>query len=190
MSSMKIRFFTIADYEEEEIWLREQHRNGLRLVNTIIPCFYFFEKCTPEDVVYRLDYKNNMQNGDYMQMAQDFGWEYFHSCMGWLYFRKPVSEMGSGREEEIFSDGASKVEMIRHIVRTRMLPILIVFLCCVLPNAWHFLEGNPMFSGKFEFVLGMFYYVMLVLYLYLIIRCGRKLKKLQKRYEGEMPYRN
>lgn len=23
-----IRFFTIADYEEEEIWLHEQHKNG------------------------------------------------------------------------------------------------------------------------------------------------------------------
>ena len=24
-----IRFFTIADYEEEEIWLHEQHKNRL-----------------------------------------------------------------------------------------------------------------------------------------------------------------
>lgn len=188
MSKMKIRFFTIADYEEEEIWLREQHKNGLRLVNTIIPCFYFFEECAPEDVVYRLDYKNYMQSGDYMQMARDFGWEYFNSCMGWLFFRKPVSRMEQGQEEEIFSDGASKVEMIRHIVRTRMLPIFILFLACVLPDAYRILKGDWWFQG--EAVLGALYVTLLAIYLYLIVYCGRKLRKLRRRFEEETPYRN
>ena len=44
-----IRFFTIADYEEEEIWLRSQHKSGWKLVKTVMPCFFIFEKCTPED---------------------------------------------------------------------------------------------------------------------------------------------
>ena len=30
-----VRFFTIADYEEEEIWLREQHKNGWKLVRDL-----------------------------------------------------------------------------------------------------------------------------------------------------------
>ena len=42
-----IRFFTIADYEEEEIWLHEQHKNGWKLHKMIPPCLYIFEKCTP-----------------------------------------------------------------------------------------------------------------------------------------------
>ena len=38
-----IRFFTIADYEEEEIWLHEQHKNGWKLHKMIPPCLYIFE---------------------------------------------------------------------------------------------------------------------------------------------------
>ena len=36
MNSQKwsVRFFTVADYEEEEIWLRERHKNGWKLVKT------------------------------------------------------------------------------------------------------------------------------------------------------------
>lgn len=30
-----IRFFTIADYEEEESWLRNQHQKGWKLLNDI-----------------------------------------------------------------------------------------------------------------------------------------------------------
>ena len=78
----KIRYFTIADYEEE-IWLREQHQNGW------------------EDVVYRLDYKNNKENGDYFQIFKDYGWEYFNRCVGWLYFRIPVSNTDTEQDSEI-----------------------------------------------------------------------------------------
>ena len=38
-----IRFFTIADYEDEEIWLHNQHMNGWRLVKMIPPCFFIFD---------------------------------------------------------------------------------------------------------------------------------------------------
>ena len=69
MNSKKtvIRFFTIADYEEEEVWLHNQHKNGWKLLRMIPPCFYIFEKCAPEDVAYRLDYKNSTETGDYFQ---------------------------------------------------------------------------------------------------------------------------
>lgn len=66
--SVKIRFFTIADYEDEEIWLRVQHKKGWKLVKTIIPCFYIFEKCEPEDVIYRLDFKNNHIYADALRL--------------------------------------------------------------------------------------------------------------------------
>ena len=40
-----VRFFTIADYEDEEVWLHNQHKNGWKLLRMIPPCFYIFEKC-------------------------------------------------------------------------------------------------------------------------------------------------
>ena len=114
-----IRFFTISDYEEEEIWLRSQHQNGWKLVKMIVPCFFIFESCTPEDVVYRLDYKNNTENSDYFQIFRDYGWEYVTHCTGWLYFRKPVSETDMEQDTEIFSDDSSRIDMVNHIVKTR-----------------------------------------------------------------------
>ena len=68
-----VRVFTIADYEEEEAWLRNQHKDGWKLVKMIPPCVYLFEACEPEDVIYRLDYRNSRQTDEYMQMLKDFG---------------------------------------------------------------------------------------------------------------------
>ncbi|MBQ0000368.1 MAG: DUF2812 domain-containing protein [Clostridiales bacterium] len=181
MSEMKIRFFTISDYAEEEAWLRDMHKKGLKLVKMTIPCFYFFEKCEPEDVVYRLDYKNGTENSAYKQMFLDYGWEYFQQCAGWLYFRKPASQMESAEEEEIFSDNESKLDMIGHVIKTRMLPLLVIFFCCVVPQlARVFTVSSPDGSDVF---FRVFFCVMFVLYLYLLVHCGLKLKKIRKSLE-------
>lgn len=63
----------------------------------MLPYFYVFESCEPQDVVYRLDYKNNTEAGDYYQFFHNYGWEYFNRCMGWMYFRKPVSALDMSR---------------------------------------------------------------------------------------------
>ena len=173
-----IRFFTIADYEEEEIWLREQHKSGWKLMRMVVPCFYIFESCTPEDVIYRLDYKNNTERSDYYQMFRDYGWEYFARCMGWLYFRKSASEIESEQDGDIFSDDNSRIEMVNHIVKTRMLPLVIIFFSCLLPNYFRSMEnGDPWSDG-----LSVIFSVLLVIYLYLFIHCGRKLRMLRKKY--------
>ncbi len=181
MSKVKIRFFTIADYEEEEIWLRKQHRQGLRFVKIVPPCFYVFEECTPEDVVYRLDYKNSSASSDYKQMFHDYGWEYAGDCVGWLYFRKRSSEIQQENDGEIFSDGQSKADMIRHVLKTRMIPLLLIFFCCLLPNWVRFFSG---LLGKFDYLFMALFSALIVLYLFLIIHCGRKLTKLRGKYKA------
>lgn len=180
MSNKKtmIRFFTIADYEDEEIWLRQQHKSGWKLMKTVAPCFFVFESCTPENVVYRLDYKNNTESSDYFQLFQDYGWEYFNRCMGWLYFRKPVSETDTEQDVEIFSDDVSRVDMVNYIVKTRMLPFLVIFFCCLLPNLFKSIDGSLPFANGFTIV----FTVLCLLYLYLILHCALKLRKLKKKY--------
>lgn len=171
---LKIRFYTIADFSEEEIWLREQHKAGWKLVRMTPPCFYQFEKCEPEDVIYRLDYKNNAENEDYMRMMQDYGWEYFGRCMGWLYFRKSESEVSDENDGEIFSDNASRIEMLSNIIKTRMLPLAAIFLCCVVPNASRAIERGT------DVLFTLFWAIMLLIYIYLMIHCAFKLRKLKK----------
>lgn len=176
-----IRFFTIADYEEEEIWLRNQHKKGWKLSRMIPPCFYIFEKCIPEDVAYRLDYKNNADNSNYFQIFRDYGWEYIGQCVGWLYFRKSLSETDSEQDCEIFSDNQSRIDMIDHVLKTRLLPLMILFLCCVLPNLIRSIENSDSLATVFT----VFFAVLTLLYLYLFIYCGLKLWKLRKRYKND-----
>ena len=174
-----VRFFTIADYEEEEIWLRQQHRSGWKLSRLIVPCFYIFERCEPEDVVYRLDYRNNREDEEYLRLFEDYGWEVCGRCMGWLYFRKPAEQTDDRQEDEIFSDNASRVDMVDHIVRTRMLPLLTIFLCCLLPS-W-----MRMFSGGIFNVLSYVLYALVLVYIWLIVYSGIKLTRLRKKYESQ-----
>lgn len=176
-----IHFFTIADFEEEETWLHNQHKNGWKLLRMIPPCFYIFEKCTPENVAYRLDYKNNEENSSYFQLFKDYGWEYIGRCIGWLYFRKPVSETDSGQDSEIFSDNESRVDMINHVVKTRLFPALIVFLFCTLPCCIRSIKSYD----PSVIVLGAVLSVMALLLLYLIIYCGLKMRKLRKKYRND-----
>lgn len=175
---MMIRFFTIADYEEEEIWLRQQHKRGWKLMKTVLPCFYFFESCVPEDVVYRLAYKNNTENSDYFQLFQDYGWEYFNRCVGWLYFRKSVSETDTEQDVEIFSDDGSRIDMVNHIVKTRMLPLLVIFFSCLLPNFIRSIDESLPFANGWTIVFTF----LILLYLYLFLHCGLKLRRLKNKY--------
>ena len=72
-----IRFFTIAEWEAEEVFLKEQHKKGWKFKKFTLPCFYTFEKCEPEEVVYKLDFANhNSEDAEsYRQMFKDEGWE-------------------------------------------------------------------------------------------------------------------
>ncbi len=181
MRKTMVRFFTIADFEEEEIWLRRQHQSGLKLVRMIAPCFYVFETVQPQDVIYRLDFKDGRQTEDYRQMLRDYGWEYLGQCLGWLYFRKPAAEAESLAEGELFSDGESRLDLISHIVKARLWPLVFIFLCCVLPNLLR--SGSVAWPDGVKTFFTVFFGVMFVVYLFLITYTGVKLKLLKDKYK-------
>ncbi len=178
----EMRFFTIADYKEEEIYLREQHKKGFRFTRFALPCFYYFEKCEPEDIIYQLDFSDGKsQEQEYKQIYQDTGWEYLFDVNGWSYFRKPAAETSG--EEEIYSDKESKVMHLDKIVKRRMLPLLMIFLCCVIPNFLRYAldSGNLLFKyGWGEAVLTIFWYVMFFAYVWMVSHCVRKLHRMKK----------
>lgn len=181
MTKLWVRFFNLADYEEEEQWLRKQHNDGWKLVKLIPPCFYTFESCTPEDVIYRIDYRNSRQTEEYMQMVKDFGWEFFTQCVGWLYFRKPAADVDTEAEGELFSDGESRVEMVQQIARTRLIPLTIIFFCCIIPNLVNAINGV---MGTLSYVFIDIFGVMFIIYVYMIIYNGIKLTKIRNRYRS------
>ena len=134
-SKLTLRFFTVPEWEKEQDYLRAMHRKGWRFVRYILPCFYCFESCEPEDVVYQLDYNEDgaaRHSDEYFQLFRDCGWEYLQNYMGYSYFRKPEEKETGG--EEIFCDDDSRLDMLMRVFRGRMVPLLIIFFLVLLPQ--------------------------------------------------------
>lgn len=133
----EFKFFTIVQYEQEAEYLRNMHKSGWKFVKMTGLGMYHFESCVPEDVVYQLDYNQEglKHKEEYVQMFEDCGWEYLQDAFGYSYFRKPASEMSG--EEEIFCDDESRVEMMDRVFKGRMIPLIVIYFCCILPQLMH-----------------------------------------------------
>ncbi|MBQ4354143.1 MAG: DUF2812 domain-containing protein, partial [Clostridia bacterium] len=148
------------------------------------PGIYHFEACEPEDVVYRIDF--NPQTADkkreYIRMFEDYGWDYLQDLNEFSYFRKAASDAETEADTEIFSDNASKVDMMRRIFTKRMIPLLVVFLCCVLPNTVNIFRLGITHFSAFEGILIGLVYAMFGLYIAIITHCFVGFRRLSKKY--------
>ena len=70
--------------------------------------------------------------------------------------------------------------MVKKVIRTRMLPLLTIFFCCVLPSLFRALDGE--YHSANAFFLG-FFSVMTVLYLWLFLHCFGKLRRMRRELE-------
>lgn len=164
----EFKYFAVPEYEEEQEYLRMQHQKGWKLIKISGLCLYQFEKCEPEDVVYQLDYNQDgiAHKEEYVTMFQDCGWEYLFDFAGFSYFRKPVSQMH--KDEEIFCDDSSRLDMIGRVFKGRMIPLLVIFFCIICPQ----LLMQSHLEGSISQGLMWMFVVMFVLYLILFIRFG------------------
>ena len=129
-----VKLFSVVDWEKEQNYLREMHRQGWKFVRLTALGVYHFEKCEPEDVIYQLDYNADglAHKEEYVQLFADCGWEYLQDYLGYSYFRKSASQTDGA--EEIFCDDASRLQLLERVGRGRMLPMLVIFLCVMLPG--------------------------------------------------------
>ena len=130
----EFRYFNIFQYQKEQEYLRRRHQEGWRFVKVSGLGVYHFEACTPEDVVYQLDYNQEglAHKEEYVQIFRDCGWEYLQDYAGYSYFCKPASRMEG--EEEIFCDDQSRLEMMERVYKGRMVPLLVIFFACLMPQ--------------------------------------------------------
>ncbi len=130
----KRKLFMPWQDQQQEDWLREMSQQGWQLDHVYFPATYKFERVTPRDTIYRLDFKEKRKDREtYLQIFEDAGWEHVQSFNGWQYFRKPA-EAGQG---EIFTDTSSKVEKYRRI-RDAFVTLLLVYALLT----WVALTGN------------------------------------------------
>jgi len=119
--------FYISEFEQEEAWLSFMHREGWKFLSTD-GIHYRFEKTEKEDWCYQLDWKSNgTAEEDYLQMYQDFGWEYVGQFYNWCYFRKKRIE-GEETDTAAFSDRESKIELCKRILNGQLLRLIPIFL--------------------------------------------------------------
>ena len=163
------KFFTISQYQQEEEYLCSMHEKGWKLTKIIFPGFYHFEKCEPGKVSYRLDYnQEGLKNKtEYVQMFSDCGWDYLFDFAGYSYFCKEGDNDQAG--EEIFCDDASRLDMMKRVFKGRIIPLIVLFVCVVLPQ----LIANTLGYGGgsiIQDVMSIIFLLIAVLYLAIFSR--------------------
>lgn len=163
----EFKFFTIADYEKEQDYLREMHNHGWRFKRVSGFCMYHFEECEPMDMIYQLDYNQEgiAHKAEYVQMFEDCGWEYMQDYFGFSYFRKPVGIMNE--DESIFCDNESRLEFMKRIFKGRLVPLLVIFFMVIIPQLI-----TQLMIGEYGLVI--IYAVLLTLYLSIFVWYGKQ----------------
>ena len=149
----EFKYFSIFNHEKEEEYLRSQHQHGWEFVKVTGIGMYHFQECEPEDVIYQLDYNQDTNNKE----------EYIQEYAQFSYFRKPVSEMVEN--ERIFSDETSRLEMLERVYKGRLLPVLVIFSACLLPQFFINISNGRYF-------LGMMFGGVLAIYIVLFAYCA------------------
>ena len=167
----KFKWFWPWQDQQEEEWLRKMARSGLHLRTSDGIGRYTFEKATPADVVYRLDYNGSLQKDKehYLQIFRDDGWEYAGEMNGWQYFRKPA---GSERPAEIFTDAESKIQKYQRYLNTTFfwLPV------CMMSIAFLNFDERPELSA---IILGVFSLILLF-FSVIAVKVYRRMDQLKK----------
>lgn len=179
MTKTQFKAFFLPDYEQEEEYLSDMHRNGWKLKKAY-PFFYTFEKCTPENVVYKLDFGNTSgDESSYINMFGEYGWEYIYKLSGFYYFRKSAKDRLPDEDLDIFSDNESRLKMVEKIIKTRLVPSLFFFAIGMLSLCNLILNGGPAICILLMIIVYMALFS-------LVMHCYTGLKRLKNKFrKGE-----
>lgn len=161
---IKWRLFFVWEEDKEERWLEEMARQGWHLVKGGLR--FVFEKGTPSEIRYRLDYRRQFPHGEseYYSMFRDAGWEHICNFKQWHYFRSPAA----ANAPEIYTDVESRIDMYRQL--QRVLIAVMIFNIVVI--------NNVAIRTRSEFVKAAIFAILCLL-AYGIFRLGLRMKKLR-----------
>ncbi|MFD1737306.1 DUF2812 domain-containing protein [Bacillus salitolerans] len=133
-------FWAWQDNKEEK-WLNEMANSGWKLKNYNLTG-YTFEKCEPNNYVYKLDYKStsNCDLHEYISIFHDAGWEHVTQFTGWHYFR---TESNGTDFPDIFSDVESKIQKYRSLSQNLVISLLVLIV----------VSFNVLFSKNISFAI-------------------------------------
>lgn len=122
----RINSHTILESEKQAKYLSEMHKKGWKLIFYAFPCFYIFQECEPEEVIYQIDFNEaaSQSKEEYVKMFEDASWEYLQTTMDFSFFKKPLSQMDE--EEHIFNDEQSIKDMNNRFKTSKTFPKLLL----------------------------------------------------------------
>ena len=176
-----MKFFTIPEYEKEEKYLGMEHKHGWKLTHITFPCFYHFEECEPEEVVYQLDYNPDRHKNfkEYIQMFDDCGWDYVCDFVGYSFFCKSVKNMNE--DEEIFNDDGSKKDMLNRVFKGRMIALFIIFGLIICPNLILYVYNSITYKEPIYYGILFMFVCLLILYITVFTKWFLKYRALKRK---------
>ncbi len=146
------QIFYIAEFQEEAAWLSLMHREGWKMSRTN-GFKYWFESCPQEDWVYQLDFReDDVDEAAYIQMFEDYGWEFVTRFRRWYYFRKIRT---ASDDMSIFSDNQSKIDLCRRVIRHHVLLLTVYYIFVLALLAFMLCGGS--FAAPDSFLDGFFH---------------------------------
>ncbi len=130
------KFFWAHQDVEQEQWLRAKAKEGLHLLRVPFVCGWVFRKGPPQDVVYRIDFRN--RDDGYKRLFEDAGWECAGGVAGWHYWRRKAV---AGVADEIFTDNESKIGKYRRVLMLLAVGIMPLTVMLLLSGPERFLSG-------------------------------------------------
>ena len=106
-------------------------------------------------------------------MFADCGWDYIQEYAGYSYFRKSAKNMVE--DESIFCDDSSRLAMMDRVYKGRLLPLLIIFCACFLPQFMINLTNGRTFVAA---IMGSISFVYIAVFAYCAIHYYRMKKRL------------
>ena len=178
------KVFQLVDYEKEEKYLSEMHANGWRFVDTN-GYKYTFERCEPENVVYRI-YCSNLKDDreNLTTLFRDYGWEYLLSVQSHSYFRRPAEGL-SAEEQDLFSDTETRMGIVRRMIFAKVGLLVFLLILIIVPNILRFTgivrKGS---EGKWGVTMLISYSLLLLIYICYISHAIRGYYRLKKKYQS------
>lgn len=177
----EFKLIEIFEFEKLEKWLVQMHREGWKFTDVNLLDIYCFEKCEPQEVIYRMDYQVKRMGDDYFQLFSDCGWEHVFNMNGFHIFRKNDTECNDGlrRDAEIFSNDESRLGMIKRIFRGR-------FIGGCLLAAGTLAGGIVLINQSINNIQyaancwGLFLFSMCIVYAYMMLIIGKRYFNFEK----------
>ena len=179
MEKKVFKFITVDQLEKEQEFLHDMDLKGWHF-KYYKNLKYHFEQTPPANYVYRIDYKETLEDLDeYLAIFEDAGWEVVYSYPifqgSWIYFRKLSTN--ESRDLEIFTDKDSMVDLLKK-VRTHWtrfgtaMSLLLLFFTIL-----NLFVSRTLISGV---ITALFFFVIVILYVKLFINLTKKTKQLEQ----------